>query len=104
MTNFQYDFETYNKVITSSALSKELIYGFMEQFMSEDNTFHMPMDEDDPQPGDLDFKMKAFNDELIGKKKDYKSKIAHNLNLFELESANRWKQIRSMEPEEIQGT
>lgn len=68
VTNFQYDFETYNKVITTSALSKELIYTFMEQFMNEDNTFHSLAEEDGQPPGDHGFKMKAFADELIKKK------------------------------------
>ena len=48
----------------------------MEQFMNEDNTFHNQNgDEEDQEPGDPDFKMRAFNDESIYDKKRLQEKI-----------------------------
>lgn len=87
---FKYDFETYKKQYsTSSALAKDLMYAFVEQFMTAPNSwmFDYPKDKDDDKDhvvGDPNFKMTTIVDERL-MKSSYFKKIENKKKKFELE-------------------
>ena len=69
------------------------------------NTFSFPHDEESMEKklGSKDFKMQAFIDETAFGE-SYRQEIKDSLNKYEIDDTERWRGIKSMEPEEIQQT